>query len=100
LDDEFDLDDENDSEKSNDISEEELDLQEEDIKHNIVSINNIDYIEENGNYYSIDSNRQKDCLCYTTDDKGKIKKHKHKNIIIKEPLEMMFAPTSGRMKNC
>jgi len=74
------------------------DISEEDIKHNIVSINNIDYIEENGNYYSIDSKGQKDYLCYTTNDNGKIKKYKHKNIIIKEPLEMMLAPTSGRMK--
>jgi len=97
LNDEFDLDDD-DNKKSDDISEEEIDSQEEDIKHNIVSINNIDYIEENGNYYSIDSKGQKDYLCYTTDDNGKIKKHKHKNIIIKEPLEMMLAPTSGRMK--
>jgi hypothetical protein len=68
---------------------------EEDIKHNIVSIKDIDYIEENGNYYSIDTNGNKDCLCYTTDANGKIKKHK--DILIEEPLVMtMLSKSSGR----
>jgi len=68
---------------------------EEDIKHNIVTIKDIDYIEEDGNYYSIDTNGKKDCLCYTTDSNGKIKKYK--NILIKEPLVMtMLSKSSGR----
>jgi hypothetical protein len=69
---------------------------EEDIKHNIVSIKDIDYIEEDGNYYSIDTNGNKVCLCYTTDANGKIKKYKDKNIIIKEPVMTMLSMSSGR----
>jgi hypothetical protein len=54
--------------------------------------------QEEGNYYSIDSNGKKDCLCQT-DANGKIKKHK--NIIIKEHVTTMLASTSGRIKkNC
>jgi type I restriction enzyme S subunit len=67
---------------------------EEDNKHNIVSIKDIDYIEEDSNYYSIDTSGQKDCLCYTTDASGKIKKYK--DILIKEPLVTMLSMSSGR----
>jgi type I restriction enzyme S subunit len=99
----------NDSEKSDNISEEEIDSHEEEIKHNIVPIKDIDYIEENGNNYSIDSSGQKDCLCYTTDANGKTRRYKKKNIEIvndlpnieKNCIITMLAHTSGRIKkNC
>lgn len=74
------------------LSESDID---EDNKYNIVSIKNIDYIEEDGNYYSIDTSGKKDCLCYITDANGKIKKYKDKNFIIKEPVMTMLSKSSG-----
>ena len=89
----FILDDANESNNESDSSN-GSDTEEEQVKHNIVSIKNIDYIEEDGNYYSIDTIGQKDCLCYTTDASGKIKKYR--DILIKEPLMTMLSMSSGR----